>query len=218
MDPRTLSVKELLSYCLETQDPEAWTELERRTQRLIAGVIYRCVSRRISPKPDLVDDLVQNTYLKLCTNNFKALRNFSFKDDHGFFGFLKVVASNVVEDYFRIVHSKKHNEGREEEDINEGRTAVCSRSNSLESADFAILCEQIDRCLLELASEPNFARDRSIFWLYFRQGLTAKAISQLPGIKLSTKGVESTLLRLTRYVKACLATPPPTPRKQASEG
>jgi RNA polymerase sigma-70 factor, ECF subfamily len=76
---------------------------------------------------------------------------------------------------------------------------------------------QIERCLAKLASEPNFARDYAIFWLYYRQGLTAKAISQLPDITLGTKGVESTLLRLTRYVKACFTDPPP-PKKRATGG
>jgi len=68
---------------------------------------------------------------------------------------------------------------------------------------------QIERCLAQLASEPNFARHHAIFWLHYRQGLTAKAISQLPAIPLGTKGVESTLLRLTRYVKACITAPSP---------
>jgi RNA polymerase sigma-70 factor (ECF subfamily) len=218
MDPRKLSLQELLLYCLETQDPDAWTELVRRTQPLIAGVVYRCVFRRIGPKLDLVDDLVQDTYLKLCANNFKALRNFNFQHDNAFFGFLKVVAANVVEDYFRKKMSQKDGSGREEKDIEEVRIPVSFRPNSLQPTEMAILMEQIDRCLAKLASEPNFVRDYTIFRLYYRQGLTAKAISQLPNIKLGTKGVESTLLRLTRYVKACLTSPPPPPRKKASGG
>jgi RNA polymerase sigma-70 factor (ECF subfamily) len=82
----------------------------------------------------------------------------------------------------------------------------------------AILMGQIERCLAKLVSEPNFARDHAIFWLYYRQGLTAKAISQLPDITLGVKGVESTLLRLTRFVKACLTAPASPPRKKASGG
>ncbi|HEY2168549.1 MAG TPA: sigma-70 family RNA polymerase sigma factor [Candidatus Angelobacter sp.] len=218
MDPRKLSLQELLLYCLETQDLDAWTELVRRTQPLIAGVVNRCVFRRIGPKPDLVDDLVQDTYLKLCVNNFKALRDFNFQDEPRFYGFLKVVASHVVEDYFRRKDSDKHGSGREEENLDDVRPAGPFRPNSLQPAEMAILMGQIDRCLAKLASEPHFTRDYTIFWLYYRQGLTAKAISQLPGIKLGTKGVESTLLRLIRYVKACLKGPPPPPRKQASGG
>jgi RNA polymerase sigma-70 factor (ECF subfamily) len=218
MDPRKLSLQALLSYCLETQDPDAWTELERRTQRLIAGVVYRCVFRRIGPNPDLVDDLVQDTYVKLCDNNFKALRGFDFIHDNAFFGFLKVVAANVVEDYFRKKLAEKHGGGRDEEDIDDVTPVVPFRPNSLRPVEMAVLIEQIERCLAKLASEPNFARDHTIFWLYYGQGLTAKAISLLPGIRLGTKGVESTLLRLTRYVKACFTDPPPSPRKQASGG
>jgi RNA polymerase sigma-70 factor (ECF subfamily) len=165
-----------------------------------------------------VDDLVQETLFKLCANNYKALREFSFRDDHGFFGFLKVVASRLVEDYFRGSHSQKRGSGREEEDIEEVRTNSSFQPRSLQPPESTVLMGQIDRCLGKLATEPNFNRDYSIFWLYYRDGLTAKAISQRPNITLGTKGVESTLLRLTRYVKECLTTPPPSPRKKASGG
>jgi len=218
MDPRKLSVQELVSYCLDSQDDTAWTEFVRRFQPLIAGVVAKCVSRRKYAKADVIDDLAQETFLKLCANNYKALREFSFKDEHGFFGFLKVVASHVVEDYFRKISNQKNNCGREEEDIDEVRPVAPFPRNSLQPAETAILMGQIDACLAKLASEPNFSRDRAIFWLYYRQGLTAKAISKLPGIILSVKGVESTLLRLTRFVKVCLTNPPPPSRKRAAGG
>lgn len=217
MDPRKLSVKELVSYCLDSQDQDSWNEFVCRFQPLIAGVVTKCAFRSKRPQPDLIDDLVQETFVKIFANNLKALRNFSFKDDHGFFGFLKVVASRVVEDYFRGRDSEKRGGGREAEDIEEGWIPALFRPNSLRPAEMAVLMAQIDRCLMKLASEPNFARDYAIFWLYFRQGLTAKAISELPGINLGVKGVESTLLRLTHYVKACLNAPP-SPKKKAIGG
>ena len=218
MDPRKLSTQELVSYCLDSQDEAGWTEFVRRFQPHIARVVYKCVSRRKRPKPDLVDDLVQETFLKLCANNFKALRNFEFQHDNAFFGFLKKVAANVVEDYFRRINSKKHGDGQEEEDIDEVRIKVSFRRSLLQPAEMAILRGQIERCLAKLLSEPNFGRDHAIFWLYYRQGLTAKAIAQLSDITLGVKGVESTLLRLTRFVKGCLTAPPPSPRKKASGG
>jgi RNA polymerase sigma-70 factor (ECF subfamily) len=217
MDPRKLSVQELVSFCLDSQDEAAWTEFVRRFQPLIAGVINRCVCR-VGPNQALVDDLVQETYLKLCANDYKPLRDFNFRDEHGFFGFLKVVASRVVEDHFRGSRSQKRGSGREEEDIEEARMAVSFRQNSPQPAEVIILMGQIERCLAKLVSEPNFTRDHAIFWLYYRQGLTAKAISQLPDITLGTKGVESTLLRLTRFVKACLTDPSSRTRNKASGG
>ncbi|HVG92533.1 MAG TPA: sigma-70 family RNA polymerase sigma factor [Alphaproteobacteria bacterium] len=218
MDPRKLSIQELVSSCLDSQDEVSWTEFVRRFQPHIARVVYKCVSRRERPRPELVDDLVQDAFLKLCGNDFKALRGFDFMHDNAFFGFLKVVAANIVEDYFRKKLAEKHGGGREEEDIDDVTPVAHFNSNSLRPEEIAILIGQIDSCLKKLAAEPNLARDYAIFWLYYRQGLTAKAISQLPGITLGTKGVESTLLRLTRYVKACLTAAPPPPRKRAAGG
>ena len=216
MDPRKLSTQELVSYCLDSQDEAGWTEFVRRFQPLIAGVVNRCVCRRGRPNPPLVDDLVQDTFLKLCRNNYKALRNFEFQHDNAFFGFLKVVAANVAEDHYRREEADKHGGGREEVDIEDVRPTHPFRPRSPQLAELAILMAEIERCLAELVSEPNFARDHAIFWLYYRQGLTAKAIAQLPAIRLSVKGVESTLLRLTRWVRARMTDLPP--KRRASGG
>jgi RNA polymerase sigma-70 factor (ECF subfamily) len=53
--------------------------------------------------------------------------------------------------------------------------------------------------LVERITETE--RDKLVFLLYYRQGFTAKAIAELPGIQLSEKGVESCLLRLTRHLR-----------------
>ena len=185
-----------------------WTEFVRRFQPLIAGVVYNCVLRRVGPSPALVDDLVQDTYLKLCTSNFKALRDFEFQHENALFGFLKVVAANVVEDYYRGSRSQKRGSGLQDENIDEVRVAVPADTGSYHPVERAILLGEIKQCLAEQAGEPNFVRDYTIFLLFYAQGLTAKAISKLPGIGLSVKGVESTLLRLTRQVRAKLAIVP----------
>jgi RNA polymerase sigma-70 factor (ECF subfamily) len=177
-----------------------WLEFVRRFQPLISRVIVKCVRRWTQPVPNLIDDLIQDTYLKLCANNFRALRDFDCQHENALFGFLKVVASNVVQDHFRSSYSQKRGSGQEEEELENVPYAAASNSFS-ESAERNLLIHEIKRCLDEQASEPTFARDCTIFWLYYRQGLTAKAISELPSIGLTVKGVESTLLRLTRLVR-----------------
>lgn len=208
MDPRKLSARQLVRLCLDSQDEALWTEFVRRFQPLIAGVVNKCVLRRGRSNPTLVDDLIQDTYLKLCANNFKALRDFDFRHENAFLGFLKRVASNVVEDHFRGLHSQKRGSGREEEDFDELHPAVPSGAGAFQQVEFEILMGEIEKYLAEQAAETNSDRDCLIFWLYYRQGLTAKAISQLPSIGLSVKGVESTLLRLTRQVRAKLTIVP----------
>ncbi len=178
-----------------------WLEFVRRFQPLIARVVVKSVRHWTKPAPSLVDDLIQETYLKLCANNFRALRDFEGRHENALFGFLKVVASNVVQDHFRSSYSQKRGSGREEEDLEKAQTTAVGGASFSETAERNILISEIQQCLASQASEPNFARDCMIFWLYYRQGLTAKAISELPGIGLTVKGVESTLLRLTRLVR-----------------
>ncbi len=197
MDPRELPAQELLQLCLQSEDQAVWLEFVRRFQPLIAGVVIKSIRRRRNPTPALVDDLVQETYLKLCANNFRALREFESRHENALFGFLKVVASNVVTDYFR----RKWVNDEEEEELDDTKIAVSLGSSFSKNAERNILIAEIGQCLEAHSAEPNFARDCTIFWLYYQQGLTAKAISELPAIGLTVKGVESTLLRLTRLVR-----------------
>ena len=200
MDPRELPAQELLQLCLQSGDQATWLEFVRRFQPLLAGVIIKSIRRWTNPTPALVDDLVQDTYLKLCANNFRALREFDCKHENALFGFLKVVASNVVQDHFRSSYSQKRGSGKEDEELDKIQVSTPSSSFS-ENAERNILIGEIRQCLESHAAEPNFTRDCTIFWLYYQQGLTAKAISELPAIGLTVKGVESTLLRLTRLLK-----------------
>src|SRR5262249_16749202 len=54
---------------------------------------------------------------------------------------------------------------------------------------------------VSLAAGPHLDRDGKLFWLYYRVGLTADAIAGLQSIGLSTKGMESSFLRLTRLLR-----------------
>jgi RNA polymerase sigma-70 factor (ECF subfamily) len=213
-----LSLHHLLSLCLRSRDELLWTEFIRRSQPVISGVVIKTMRRWIRPTPSLVDDLVQETYLKLFANKARALRRFVCHHQNALYGFLKVVASNTVQDHFRCSYSKKRGSGHEAESIDPagmehadartfeerriGRTAWAVSANGLPyGLEHRILFREIDVYLKTRASEPCFVRDYTIFWLYYREGLTAKAISRVPLIGLTVKGVESTLLRLTRLVR-----------------
>ena len=76
--------------------------------------------------------------------------------------------------------------------------------NELQKVEWRILWTQVIKCLECHPSASCLKRDLAIFYLYFRQGFTAQAISRVPNIGLTVKGVESTLFRLTRLLKAKL--------------
>src|ERR1051326_3299915 len=90
---------ELVRLLLTTEDEalreELCTEFVARFQPVIAGVIVKRLlryTRWINPAD--VDDLVQETLLKICKNNSQILRNFEFRHVNAFRGFLKVMAAN----------------------------------------------------------------------------------------------------------------------------
>ena len=202
MHPQELSAQELVQLCVNHNQKAAWEEFVRRYQPMIARAVRRSVCRWTRPLPALVDDLVNDTYLKLFANDFRALRQFDFQHENAVFGFLKTVASNVVMDHFRVKGSKKRGGLQEDISLDEAAAFTPSSRSSVRQVDHEITIHEADEILKSLASEPNFVRDYCIFWLYYRYGFTAKAISELPSIGLTVKGVESTLLRLTKLVRS----------------
>ena len=59
--------------------------------------------------------------------------------------------------------------------------------------------------LLRSAAGPTAQRDRTLFWLYYLQGLTADEIAGLPGSGLTAKGVESALRRVATWLRTEIA-------------
>ena len=197
-------VPALIRACVDG-DAAAWQEFIRRFNRIIAITSYRAARRWGEDSPEVVDDLTQETYLKLCADGARVLREFDSPHPDAIFAFLKVVTANVATDYFKRLHAGKRGGNRANEPLDDAeRTGSAVGPSSLASMERAVLLNEVDACLCALAPAETQERDRTIFWLYYRQGLTAKEIAELPSIDLSLKGVESTLHRLTQLVRTQL--------------
>jgi len=203
MDYAALSAERLILACTQTREGAAWEEFVRRFHRLIATVALRVARRWGDSSRQVVDDLVQETYLKLCADNFHILRSFKSQHPDAFYGYVKVVTANLVHDHFKAAHSGKRGSGMVECAADAQITSEAGAS--AKSSERSILLQQVDGLLSRLAEGRHLERDRRVFWLYYRVGLTANAIASLPAIGLSTKGVESTILRLTRLLRHKLA-------------
>jgi RNA polymerase sigma-70 factor (ECF subfamily) len=201
MDYPSLTAEELVRECTNGGSPEAWKEFVRRFQPLIAGVVVRAARRYGELGMALVDDLVQETYLRLCTEEWKRLREFRHHREEAVYGFMKAVARTVTLDYFKAQYTGKRGAGmRSGSDFD----LILKMTGQRRSVESQILAREIDERLAQIA---DTARDRQIFLLYYRQGFTTKAIAEIPGIELSQKGVESCLQRLTRQLQRELAVP-----------
>lgn len=202
MDYSSLPSDELVSLCSASQDLLAWREFVRRFQRPIALVIYRVARLWGESGTSIVDDLVQETFLKLCANDCSILREFRAKHTEASNGYLRVIALNVAHDYFRSRRAVKRGGSQRQVDSEvdplEFTPAAWGNADQIERE---IQLKELDH-LLDAASEVEVStRDRVIFRLYYKQGLTAKAIASIPSFQLSTKGVESSLARTARFLK-----------------
>jgi RNA polymerase sigma-70 factor (ECF subfamily) len=187
-------IRELLHVCLGSGEQEQWGEFVRRTQPLIASVIMNTIRRWKEPAPSLVDDLIQDTYVKLFANDGKALRSIKNEYENTIFGYLKVVASNVVRDHFRQPENKA-------DEVEPSDSVLPLPSDGHDRLEFAYLKDKVQVLLEHFSSSETYERDVAIFWFFYEQGYTAKEISFLPNIGLTVKGVEAVLLRLTRFLR-----------------
>ena len=173
-----------------------------RVGKTISLTVLRTASLWGEPSPSLVEDLVQLTYLKLWEDNCRHLRDFAIQKPDGILGYLKKVAANATHDYFR--HGRSQSSGGSQTHVSTSDVEVEAGKEVHGSQDriaFQILLNQIDEHLKRHLTGADQERDRTIFWLYFRQGMSAKEIASLPTIGLGPKGVSSVIERLKECIR-----------------
>ena len=183
----------LVAKCSQSQDGDQWQSLVERLQPVFARTIYRlAASTSGGAQLNEVDDLVQDSFLKLKGRMDGFIRPTAFENEAAAVAYFKVLAANTAKDYFRSRSAGKRSDS--------ATTSLDDRLEELISGESAslvrhVLFTQIDRAL------DCDSVARTIFWLYYRQGLTVSEIAGIPLFQLKAKGVESLIRRLTLAVK-----------------
>lgn len=198
----SISVEGLIRACADSNDGAAWEEFVSRFHRAISLSIIRTSIRWGQAPQQVLDDLIQETYLKLCADKCHLLLEFALRHSEAVPGYIRTVAVNVAHDYFKSLHSQKRGSGEVGQFLEDAEPkAEAGSLGGQEAMEREVLLKQINQCLEACAEGPDRERDRLIFWLYYQQGMSAKAIAALPTVGLGSKGVESAILRLTRLVR-----------------
>jgi RNA polymerase sigma factor (sigma-70 family) len=201
-----MSGEQLVHACAEANDSAAWEEFVCRFHRPISLSILRIAYQWGGTPQQIVDDLVQETYLKLCADKCRVLQDFAVLHPEAVPGYIKTIAVNVAHDHFKALHSQKRGSGETSQLLEDVEPQAQSGDLGGQAAmEREVLLKQIDRCLETCSEGPDQERDRLIFWLYYQQGMSAKAIAALPTVGLTAKGVESAIFRLTRLIREQIA-------------
>jgi RNA polymerase sigma-70 factor (ECF subfamily) len=194
---------ELVKACAASADELVWTEFVRRFHPVIAAAVIR-TTRHFGELSRLqLDDSIQDTYLKLCEDNFRLLRSFQPRQEDSIYGFLQVVAANIVNDHFKSVLAAKRGANLTET-LSQASPTEMTSSDSFEVVSQRIQLTQIDKILRQVTFGRGQDKKCAIFWLRYRQGLTSSEIAAISSFGLTTEGVESLLLRLTIVIRGHL--------------
>jgi RNA polymerase sigma-70 factor, ECF subfamily len=191
MNQHSSTPAEILRACIDPGTQEAWALFVNTFQPLIVSSISRVVNRYGVPNPALIDDLAQETFLRLCRDNGRILREFEVRHETAIFGYFKVIATSIALDHFRARTAQKR---AAEVQADDSHLEPSVQSSPIEHE--AIL-EEIDRRLAATESD----RDRTIFWLYYRQGYSTREIAAMPNFGLTQKGIESSIHRMTGLLR-----------------
>jgi RNA polymerase sigma-70 factor, ECF subfamily len=209
MELSSVPANELARLCSESGSEAAWNEFVRRFQRPIALTVLRTARCWDVPSAAVVDDLVQETFLRLCADDCRLLRNFVPREPDSIVGYLKVLAANVTHDRLRNEKALKRGGGfRKQEGDSADLDAIVLPSARPDLIDRSIRRTEIDKALRSFIPGSLTDRDRTIFWLYFEQGFSAREIGEIASIGLTVKGVESSIHRSTQQVREALTRPP----------
>jgi RNA polymerase sigma-70 factor (ECF subfamily) len=201
-----MSASQLICTCAQSNEGAAWDEFIARFHKPISISVFRTANQCGWQGDRIVDDLVQETYLKLCADRCKHLLEFVEQHPDAIVGYVKTVAANVAFDHFKAINARKRGSGNllQPLDAVEPRGTIDGPGGQM-AIERGALLRQINDCLTTCSKGEGLDRDRLIFWLYYQQGMTAKAIAELPTVGLTVKGVESAINRLTRMVREHIA-------------
>lgn len=191
MNAQEMPLRELIILCLQA-DQKVWGEFLRRTQPKIALAARKRACWYVrNPTPDLIDDLVSDTYVKVCEKDYRVLRTLAGFEEYAVFGYLRQMAANLVTDHFR-----KNPPVTDE--IPEEDPPVAPNDEERIAANI-YWDQSISFLRVKIAHEETCERDLRIFAYYIIDGYTAKEIGQI--FHMPTKAVENVIGRLRRFIR-----------------
>jgi RNA polymerase sigma factor (sigma-70 family) len=199
-----VSNSELITLCLTSPDKEpAWEEFVRRFHQVILSAVIRtyksmAVIAQDDPAKEVVEDLAQAVYIKLIEDDYRALRSFRGKHENSIYGFLIMVAANVVRDHFRQVRAHRRSA------VKVSLEELIGGSGSLEVSTKAPIdelnWEDIEEALEKVGGEDDSHQDKLIIKLHYLYGFTFEEIVTMLNLSVRPASLNSRVSRKMKKV------------------
>jgi RNA polymerase sigma factor (sigma-70 family) len=215
---RMLTHNELVKLIAKTPREESlWGDFVQRFHAYICCTITRELKRlHLYKRLDAVEDLAQEVYARLLTNDCQALKNFKGQYENSIFSYLEIIAIRIVLlDYAKTRSKKRTAAGGEislddlKWNVHEGRVVDLKEILHLEDWEEGVrlteLKEEIRYHLDNiLGQRRNKERDELIFRYYLYAGLEAEEIALCRDINLSEKRVLNIIGEIKQELSRCL--------------
>jgi RNA polymerase sigma-70 factor (ECF subfamily) len=179
----------------------AWNALMEKLTPMLPRIARRVGSRWGVRDTEELADLQQDICLKI-SQQLRPISARMPREDAAAELYCKAVAANAAHDSLRARFAAKRKRSLTVR-LDDQPAPVAAAEDA--GGEREILLEQVKRLL------GGSRRDQTVFWLYYRQGFTAKEIASIPALGLTNKGVESLLHRMTSALRAKLDGAPKRP-------
>lgn len=187
-----------------------WHEFKRRYEGAIRHSVVRTLQRhnqyRAGESSTVVDDIVQDIYLRLLQHNCRAFKVFKGTTEVSWFWYLRVIATHITLNHLRNKNAAKRpriersldasSDFDRERKLHQGRNHGDPLLTTDEEIRMMELYDQINYCLDLALRGPNKARDKLLFQLHFFDGLSAEEIATNRGIGMKAHAVEVAISRI----------------------
>lgn len=181
LDYSGLPAHELLGLCAIGCNTRGWDEFLRRFHTVIMTTVWRTAQRYTPATRDLCEQLARQVYLDLRADDARLLRESQPAHDGAAFDYVKLVTARLVHQHFQRQGCAR---------LGDPPTAAGTEDSDR--------WRKVDDVLRRRVSD----RERQIFWLCQRYGMTAAGIAAIPAVGLKITSVESILARLRELLDA----------------
>lgn len=213
MDYKELSHNDLVKLCAQQpENNEAWLEFCNRFDECIwLAIIRECnekgLIRDISESKQIIQDLVQDVYVRLVENDCNALKKFKGTFENSMFTYLGKIAKNVVRNHITKIKAKKRPpiqksideplwNSKKRREVLVKEILELPDNDSDKNFNFQDSKAKIEKLLNKILKGKNKQRNKIIFKLYLYEQFSPNEIASQFGFGLSPKTVSNIIRKI----------------------